>query len=75
MLEGVAVAVVMLAASAAVLTVLVLRIPADFLLRPPTPPQSGVFARVGKNALGILLVIAGLVMSIPGIPGQGVLTS
>jgi hypothetical protein len=73
--EGIAVAVVMLAASAAVLTALVVRVPADFLVRDPDAPRSiGVLARIGKNLLGVVLVIAGLVMSIPGVPGQGVLT-
>jgi hypothetical protein len=31
----------------------------------------GIFA---KNVLGIVLVILGVVMSLPGVPGQGVLT-
>ncbi len=31
----------------------------------------GVFA---KNVLGVLLVALGIVMSIPGVPGQGILT-
>lgn len=29
---------------------------------------------VGKNVLGMLLVALGILMSIPGIPGQGILT-
>ena len=29
---------------------------------------------VGKNILGLLLVAAGIMMSLPGVPGQGVLT-
>jgi len=29
---------------------------------------------IGKNVLGIVLVLLGIVMSLPGIPGQGVLT-
>jgi hypothetical protein len=29
---------------------------------------------IAKNALGILLVLLGVLMSLPGIPGQGVLT-
>jgi hypothetical protein len=31
--------------------------------------------RVGKNLLGVVLIIAGLIMSIPGVPGQGILTT
>jgi hypothetical protein len=29
---------------------------------------------IGKNVLGVLLVTLGIVMSIPGVPGQGILT-
>ena len=30
--------------------------------------------RIGKNLLGVVLVVAGIIMSIPGVPGQGILT-
>ena len=29
---------------------------------------------IGKNALGIVLILLGILMSIPGVPGQGILT-
>jgi hypothetical protein len=29
---------------------------------------------IAKNALGIVLVVLGILMSIPGVPGQGILT-
>jgi hypothetical protein len=29
---------------------------------------------IGKNVLGVLLVLLGVLMSIPGVPGQGILT-
>ena len=29
---------------------------------------------VGKNLLGVLLVVLGVLLSVPGIPGQGILT-
>ena len=35
---------------------------------------SGVIGRVLRNALGLVLVILGLLLSLPGVPGQGVLT-
>jgi hypothetical protein len=45
------------------------------------PPNSGLrplwkrnLMIVGKNVLGVSLVILGLVMSLPGVPGQGLLT-
>lgn len=39
--------------------------------RPPALRALGV---LGKNILGILLVALGIVLSIPGVPGQGLLT-
>src|SRR4051812_12807657 len=29
---------------------------------------------VGKNVAGVVMVLAGLVMTLPGVPGQGILT-
>jgi hypothetical protein len=39
-------------------------------------PKPAVHAAkvIGKNALGVLLVAIGVVLSIPGVPGQGLLT-
>lgn len=37
-------------------------------------PVLRVAARVAKNALGVVLVAMGIVLTLPGIPGQGVLT-
>jgi len=31
-------------------------------------------ARVGKNLAGLVLILLGLVMALPGVPGQGILT-
>jgi hypothetical protein len=31
-------------------------------------------AVIGKNILGVLLVVLGLILSLPGVPGQGILT-
>jgi hypothetical protein len=45
---------------------------AKFLPDHPTPVR--VLAHVGKNVLGVVLVLLGLVMALPGVPGQGVLT-
>jgi hypothetical protein len=33
-----------------------------------------VLGIVGKNALGLLLVVLGVLLSLPGVPGQGLLT-
>jgi hypothetical protein len=31
-------------------------------------------ATIAKNALGVILILLGVVLSVPGIPGQGILT-
>ena len=56
--------------------ILVIRMRADFFTRPidqgvPLKPSRFVL-RIGKNVLGVLLVLAGLAMLI--LPGQGLLT-
>ena len=33
------------------------------------------FALVGKNLAGVVLVLLGLIMALPGVPGQGLLTA
>jgi UPF0716 family protein affecting phage T7 exclusion len=33
-----------------------------------------VTARSGKNLLGVLLVVVGAILALPGVPGQGLLT-
>jgi hypothetical protein len=38
------------------------------------PPVVRVLAHVGKNVAGVVLVLLGFVMALPGVPGQGVLT-
>jgi hypothetical protein len=75
---GAALFVVTLAGSA-IATALVLRgLPADYLRRESVPddrPRSIRLLRsIGKNVLGVLLIALGAVMSLPGVPGQGVLT-
>jgi len=37
-------------------------------------PVVRVAALIGKNILGVLLVALGVVLSLPGVPGQGLLT-
>jgi hypothetical protein len=40
----------------------------------PRGRAAGVVGRVLKNALGLVLIILGFLLSLPGIPGQGVMT-
>jgi hypothetical protein len=54
----------------------IVRLPADYFTRPgpATPTRISALRRVARNLLGILLVAVGVVLSVPGIPGQGLLT-
>ena len=69
------------AISLAVVSFVVVKIPFDYFHRDrprnlwsdrhPAIRFLGTFA---KNALGVVLVVIGILMSIPGVPGQGILT-
>jgi hypothetical protein len=58
----------------------VIRMPADHFVRGRRDPSEyshpfvAVSLRIAKNFLGVLVIVVGLVMSLPGIPGQGFLT-
>jgi hypothetical protein len=68
-------------ASIAAVTIVLVKLPEnyfhssharEFLVeRHPALRALGIFA---KNLLGLVLVFAGIIMSLPGVPGQGVLT-
>jgi hypothetical protein len=61
---------------------IVLRLPADYFSQPQRAnrimqdrhPVLRILFILLKNVAGIILVLAGLLMSIPAIPGQGILT-
>ena len=73
-----AVFVVTCVASLAMVTFFVVRIPADYFSNERRPLASSARARVAvailKNLAGVVLVLVGVVLSLPGIPGQGILT-
>jgi len=80
-LFGVLLFLVTFAISLAIVSFIMVKIPAEYF-RKDTPRDLwsdkhpvvrflGVFV---KNLLGLLLVALGIVMSIPGVPGQGILT-
>src|SRR3954447_12150852 len=80
-LFGVLFSVATFVISIAVVTIVLVKLPAnyfhssharEFLVeRHPVLRAVGIFA---KNLLGLVLVFAGIIMSLPGVPGQGVLT-
>jgi hypothetical protein len=75
-----AIFVVSLVASLALAGYMLCRLPTDYLTLPDSRiPKVGFaarspLARVAQNVLGVVLVIVGVVLSLPGVPGQGVLT-
>jgi hypothetical protein len=80
-LFGVLAFVVTFAISLAVVSYIMVKIPANYFKKghprkvlPNHHPAVRFLAIVGKNLLGFLLVVLGVVMSLPGVPGQGILT-
>lgn len=81
MLVGVGLFVITFSASLAIVSFILIKIPAtyfkddhprDFLSDKHAAIRvSGI---VAKNFLGAILVALGIVMSLPGVPGQGILT-
>ena len=67
--------------SLAIVSVIMVKIPPDYFKKdrprklwadkPKAVRYLGIF---GKNLLGVVLVVLGILMSIPGVPGQGILT-
>lgn len=77
---GVVIFVVGLCASLAAAAFILTRLPPDYFsndeveLWPERPAWQRVAGRVGKNLLGVILVVVGVLLSVPGVPGQGFLT-
>jgi hypothetical protein len=70
-----------LVGSFAVALAVIVRLPPDSLLHRhgnPDPPEPRGFrywaAKIAKNVVGTVLVLLGMVLSLPAIPGQGLLT-
>jgi hypothetical protein len=73
--------VVSFAISLGIVSFILVKIPPDYFQenRPhefwiERHPAVRLLGMLGKNLLGILLVALGIVMAIPGVPGQGILT-
>jgi small-conductance mechanosensitive channel len=69
------------AASAVVTGWIVVRLPADYFVGPRAPafwrdrhPVLQVVGRILRNLIGVVLVVVGVILALPGVPGQGVLT-
>lgn len=73
--------VVTFALSVGIISIILVRLPPDYFQESKTRdffadrrPALRWAGLIGKNILGIVLILLGIVMSLPGIPGQGVLT-
>src|SRR4030095_1952320 len=78
---GVLVFLVTFLVSLGIVSLILVKIPADYFKKNHktkfwSGPNPLVHAAkvIGKNILGFLLVVLGIVLSIPGVPGQGLLT-
>ena len=68
--------------SLVLVTILIVRMPADYFAHRKPPPDSWrghhplirFAVLVIKNVLGVVLVVVGAILSLPGVPGQGLLT-
>jgi hypothetical protein len=64
----------------AIVSFILVKLPADYFSKrhekfwADSHPALRVAAIIGKNILGVLLVTLGIVLSLPGVPGQGLLT-
>jgi len=81
LIAAVAFFLVSLAASTAIAAFVIVRLPSDYLidaapksLFPGRPRWQQIALHLGKHVIGVALVVVGLVLSVPGVPGQGVLT-
>src|SRR4030095_13155670 len=64
--------------SLAIVSFILVKLPADYFKKAHktklwSGPRPALHAAevIGKNILGVLLIAVGIVMSIPGVPGQG----
>ena len=78
---GVGIFLVTFSANLALVSLILVKIPADYFQDSPKSkflasqsPVVRVMAIIGKNLAGVLLVILGILLSLPGVPGQGILT-
>jgi hypothetical protein len=66
--------VLLTAGSLAIVLRVVLALPADYFEKEPPTYHAWTVGRIVRNLAGLLLIVAGALLSIPGIPGQGLLT-
>jgi hypothetical protein len=80
-LFGVALFLVTFIVSLGLVSLILVKLPADYFcshydrqLWSGRAPALRIIAAIGKNVLGVMLIVLGIIMSLPGVPGQGLLT-
>jgi Putative transmembrane protein (PGPGW) len=80
-LVGVGIFLVTFSVSLGIVSFVIVKLPADHFKKnhkekfwADRSPVLRIAAIVGKNVLGWVLVVLGILMSLPGVPGQGLLT-
>ncbi|MGH9882404.1 MAG: hypothetical protein ACRD6N_13285 [Pyrinomonadaceae bacterium] len=80
-LLGVVLFLITFTVSLAVVSIILVKIPPDYFKEgyrrdfwPDRHPGIRLAGVIGKNILGLVLVALGIAMSLPGVPGQGILT-
>jgi hypothetical protein len=78
---GVVLFLITFTGSLGLVSLILVKLPADYFcshydrqIWSGRAPALRIMAAVGKNLLGIILIMAGIVMTLPGVPGQGLLT-
>jgi hypothetical protein len=81
LLATVLIFIVTFAVSLAIVSFILVRLPPDYFQESSErnflqgyPKWVRLAAVFGKNLLGLILVVVGIILSIPGVPGQGLLT-
>jgi hypothetical protein len=80
-LIGIAIFLVTFSVSLGIVSLVLVKLPADYFRNnhhskfwAGRPPAVRMLALIGKNILGVLLIVIGIILSLPGVPGQGLLT-
>jgi hypothetical protein len=80
-LIGVLIFIVTFAFNLAIVSFILVKLPTDYFKKDHRPslwsgprPALNAAKVIGKNLLGVVLVLVGIVLSLPGVPGQGLLT-
>ena len=80
-LVGLILFVITFSASLGLVSLILIKLPADYFsstydrtIWAERHHALRIAALIGKNILGLLLIVLGIIMALPGVPGQGLLT-